>query len=183
ERDRFQNRLNTSAKIEKSSTLVVRMLRKLRKTSSRSIVSITRNAAAAVTASAGVTCSPCALNSRQKPTSFSTSRLDIRRNPRQLGFERRHVTLVLEKTSERFRHDLFIQLRRLQSNERVGPVERFCDAGNLRQAHRSRRLHHSSDTRRQAFRDQRNFRAHDLEFFLERRIINPVIQTTASQRI
>lgn len=54
-RDLFQNLLNTSAKIAKSSTLVVRMLRKLRNTSSRSVVSIICNAVVAVRTSAGVT--------------------------------------------------------------------------------------------------------------------------------
>src|SRR5690349_23821294 len=116
------------------------MLRKLRKTSSRSVVSITRNAVVAVTASAGVTCSPCALSSRQKTTRLSTSK-SATDYSRQLCLKRRHIALVFQKTPERFRDDLFIQLRRLQRNERVGPIQRFRNAGDLRQAHRPRRLH------------------------------------------
>src|ERR1700754_1184269 len=110
--ERFQNLLNNSSKTGKSSTLVVRTVRKPRKTSSRSIVSITCSADAAVTTSAGVTESPCALNSRQKTTSFSTSKSDIRvirANPWQLCFESSDIAFVFQKTPERLADDLFIQ--------------------------------------------------------------------------
>src|SRR6185369_9543410 len=131
ERELFQNLLNTSSKMVKSSTLVVRILRKLRKTSSRSVVSMICNAVVAVTTSAGVTESPCALNSRPKTTSFSTSKSDIRANPWQLGFEGCDVALVFQKTPER-----------------------LSNAGHLC--------------------------PHDLQLLIERRIIDPVIETTPS---
>src|SRR5689334_5708232 len=99
--------------------LVVRTLRKLRKTSSRSVVSMICNAVVAVTTSAGVTESPCALNSRPKTMSFSTSKSDIRANPWQLCLKRGNVALIFQKTSERLGDDLFIQLRRFQGDERV----------------------------------------------------------------
>src|SRR6185503_12461802 len=108
--DVFQNLLNTSSKIGKSSTLLVRMLRKLRNTSSRSVVSTICSAVVAVTASAGVTESPCALNSRQKTRTLSTSS-SATDYSWQLCFKRRHVAFVLEETSERLGDDLFVQLR------------------------------------------------------------------------
>src|SRR5215471_7413246 len=83
-----QKLLNNSSKMGKSSTLLVRTLRKLKKTSSRSTVSITSSVVTAVTTSAGVTESPCALSSRQKRTSFSTSRSDI-------GFSHRLAAVAL----------------------------------------------------------------------------------------
>src|SRR5678815_4162064 len=107
---------------------------------------MTCNAVVAVTASAGVTESPCALNSRQNKTTFSTSSSDIRADPWQLCLKRRDVALIFQKTPERLGDDLFVQLGRLQGNERVGPIQRLRHAGDLREAHRPRRLHHFRNT-------------------------------------
>src|SRR6185369_2918601 len=98
-------------------------------------------------------------------------------------FERCDVSLVLQKTADRLRHDLVVQLSRLQRNERVGPVECFSNAGNLREAHRSRPLHNRCEPLRKYLSDCRNFRPHYLEFLIERWIVDPVIQTATAKRV
>src|SRR5688572_30327137 len=181
--DLFQNLLNTSSKIGKSSTLVVSTLRKLRKTSSRSTVSMSCSAVAAVTTSAGVTESPCALSSRQKSTVRSVSKSDIRGNPWQLCLERCNVAFVFQETPKSFGDNLFVQLRCLQRHECVGPIQCLRNAGNLRQAHCSRSLHDLCDLLCKTGLNRRNLRPHNLQFLFERRIIDPVIKTAPSQRV
>lgn len=71
--NRFQKASNSSSKMGKSSSRVESTLRKLRKTSSRSLVSIKGRVVTATTTSEGVTARPCSLRFLQNKTRFSIS--------------------------------------------------------------------------------------------------------------
>src|SRR4051812_23467806 len=89
------------------------------------------------------------------------------------------VLLVLEDDTERLVDDFAGQLPRPEGQKGGRPVERLGDAGDLRQVGIAQAMDEGDDLVRELLRRLRDPREDDLELFLGRRIVDPVVQTAA----
>src|SRR5512142_960480 len=93
--------------------------------------------------SPGPTPIPARRSRRTKWTTLPSS--DIGHRPRRRAGDLREVVLVLEEDAERRLDRLRRQLDRTERDERVAPVERLRDAGQLEQVARAQPLHERDD--------------------------------------
>ena len=97
--------------------------------------------------------------------------------------QRRHILLRLQHDAERLVNRVGVQDVPVESDERGHPVDRLRHAGHFVQVFAAHLLHHRRHLLGQRRRRLRSARAHDRQFLLERRILNPLIQATPFQRV
>ncbi len=93
------------------------------------------------------------------------------------------VLLVLEDDAEGLVDDLRAQLRRAEREQRIGPVERLGDAGDLREVDAAQPMHERHDPTGEALGRVRHAGEHDLELLGLGRVVDPVIQAAALERV
>src|SRR5579872_3044403 len=93
------------------------------------------------------------------------------------------VLLVLQRRAERRVDKRGVDLRRAESGERARPVERLRDPRNLVQVHRPQALDERGDLAGQPVRGLRRAGAADLDLLLEVRVVDPVVEAAALQRV
>src|SRR5262245_26050022 len=93
------------------------------------------------------------------------------------------VLVVLQHGAERLLDGRRVELLPTERRECVRPVDRLGDAGRLGEIERPQALHEGSGLRGEAIGDSRNPQRHDLDLPLERRVTDPVEETSALERV
>ena len=99
------------------------------------------------------------------------------------GAERADVVLVLEQHARGVGDRLRVERDPIERDQRLGPVERLGDAGRLEQIHRAQPLHERDDLARERLRRLRALAPDDRELALRVRIVDPVVQAAALDRV
>ena len=93
------------------------------------------------------------------------------------------VVTILQEAPERLGDGLRVEVRPVQPDERLRPVDRFGDARRLRQPPAAERLHESPDLARELLARAGRLELQDPHLFLERRMFDEEIQAPAAQRV
>src|SRR5438309_3 len=93
------------------------------------------------------------------------------------------VFLVLESRAHRRVDEVRVDVRGAQCGQGTRPVERLRDSRHLVQVHSPQSLHERRHFAGQPIRRLRGPSTHDLDLFVEVRIVDPVIEAAALERV
>src|SRR6266700_1100681 len=104
----------------------------------------------------------------------------LRRSP---TLQRRHILLVLEQRTQGVLHLLGLEPRGAERFERGRPVDGLRDAGGLGEVRRAQPLHERHHVRGEGRGQLRPAAFENRELALRRRVVDPVIQAAALERV
>ena len=93
------------------------------------------------------------------------------------------VILVFEQHAQGVVDRMRGQLEHVELHQRLGPVDRLGDAGKLEEIHPAQLLDKTDDLARQALAGAGRLALEDLEFARRGRIVDPVVEAAALQRV
>ena len=114
---------------------------------------------------------------------LSSGQRALKQTCESLAANRFDVVLRLEHHAERVLDGGDVEDLSIERGERGDPVERLGDAGNLVQLDATQLVHERRDLPRQLLRRLRHARVDDRHLLLERRVLDPLIQAAALQRV
>src|SRR6267154_1007603 len=169
-------------------------MRRARCTSSRSSRSTRLSAAAASISSVRPTRTPQLLKAPANLASWATTpcapltaSLLFQRVSQQPGHGlfpgRLDVVLVLEQAAERRAHGFGVERAAVQAHQRLRPVERLGDAGQLAQLPGAQPLHEARDRLGELLVHSGHLAAQDAKLFLEAGMLDIQIQAAPPQRV
>src|ERR1700694_1339789 len=106
--------------------------------------------------------------------------LDHRRN---LLADPLQIFLVLERGAESCIHQCWIDARRAEGSQRARPIEGLRHAWHLVEVHTSKPLHQCRHLAGKSIGSFRSACPHDLDLLLEVRVVDPVVETSAFERV
>src|SRR2546430_422938 len=186
-----QNASNARSKVAKSSDRDANTERRPVRISSRSVRSRCSSARTPSMTCSGVTGSPWRRSSAAKRT-IAAPRLRLTSGcgqqrpepgPGDLGAEPLDVVRVLEHGTDRLAHDRLVEVIGVQGRQRLRPVERLRDAGDLGEPHPAQRLHEPRDLAGEALVERRHLELDDPDLFVEVRIVDPQVEAASAERV
>src|SRR5262245_61290955 len=91
------------------------------------------------------------------------------------------VVTILQEAAERLGDDVGIEVRTMQADERLRPVDCFGNAGHLRETPAPDRQHETSDLARELFADARRLELKNPYLLLEAWMIDEEIQASSAE--
>src|SRR5437773_7821913 len=187
-----QKMSNAASKVGMSSLRLTNTVRRaLRKSTSRfmsmwtsaRVASVSRRGPASRPASCSSLAKAPSRGSRSGRSEPSSGTLCLLDQGRHLLAHSLQVFLVLERGAERGVDERGIDRARAQRGKRPGPVQRLGHPRHLVQVHPAQALHQRRHLSRQPVGSFRGTGAHDLDLFLEIRVVDPVVQAAPLQRV